>query len=59
VIKLLSGTSDSNIPFNELIKLLTNLGFNIRVKGSPHIFYREDIEEIINIQPHGGKAKPY
>ncbi len=59
LINLLSGTSDSNIPFNELIKILTNLGFNSRVKGSHHIFYREDIEEIINIQPKGGKAKPY
>lgn len=28
-------------------------------KGSHHIYYREDIPEIVNIQPNGSKAKPY
>jgi hypothetical protein len=27
--------------------------------GSHRIFYKEGIEEIINIQPNGSKAKPY
>jgi len=27
--------------------------------GSHRIFYKEGVEEIINIQPKGGKAKPY
>jgi hypothetical protein len=31
----------------------------MRIKGSHHIFYREDIEEILNLQPSGGNAKPY
>ncbi len=35
------------------------LGFNCRIKGSHHIFYKDGIDEIINLQPDGSKAKPY
>lgn len=31
----------------------------MRIKGSHHIFYKEDVEEIINLQPQNNKAKPY
>jgi len=31
----------------------------IRVNGSHHIFSRENVEEIINLQPKNGQAKPY
>jgi hypothetical protein len=27
--------------------------------GVCHIFYKQDIEEILNVQPIGNKAKPY
>ena len=57
--KLLSGSSDTNFNFAELCSLLIHLNFKERVKGSHHIFYREDIQEIINIQPKEGKAKAY
>ena len=57
--KILIGKSDQNININELINLLLNLGFEQRIKGSHHIFYKEGIEEIINIQPKGNKAKAY
>lgn len=57
--KLLSGSSDTNFNFNELCSLLIRLSFKERIKGSHHIFYRDDIQEIINIQPKGGKAKAY
>jgi len=41
-------------------KLLLDLGFNERIKGSHHIFYRNDVIEIINLQPlPDGKAKSY
>jgi hypothetical protein len=30
-----------------------------RIKGDHHIFTREDIEEILNLQPKGSQAKPY
>jgi predicted RNA binding protein YcfA (HicA-like mRNA interferase family) len=59
VMKILSGQSDNNIEFAELIKLLLQLNFEERIKGSHHIYYNEKIEEIINLQPQQQKAKPY
>lgn len=57
--KILSGASDANIPFDKLCQLLIKLGFDERIRGSHHIFTREDVEEILNIQPKKGKAKVY
>jgi hypothetical protein len=57
--KLLSGFSDRNMDFDELRSLLLKLGFEERIKGSHHIYFKEGIEDIINIQPINGKAKPY
>lgn len=59
VVKVLTGQSDHNINFNELCNLLTRFGFNKRIKGSHHIFYKENVNEIINLQEVNGKAKPY
>lgn len=59
LLKILAGTSDANISFNDLCLLLKNSGFEERIKGGHHIFTREDIEEILNIQPKESKAKPY
>jgi predicted RNA binding protein YcfA (HicA-like mRNA interferase family) len=56
---ILSGNSDNNINFNDLTRLLENLGFEFRIKGSHHIFFKRNINEIINIQPKGIKAKDY
>lgn len=58
--KILLGNSDSNIGFSELRNLLVSIGFNERIKGSHHIFTRDTIREIINIQPNSeNKAKAY
>ncbi len=57
--QILDGRSDANIPFSGLCNLLEALGFRERVKGSHHIFVKDGVEEIINLQPQGGKAKPY
>ena len=58
--KILRGTSDTNIPFEPLCNLLKTQGFSMRVKrSSHHIFTKEGVEEIINLQPKDGKAKPY
>lgn len=58
--KLLSGLSDKNIRFQDLNKILNDFGFSVRIKGDHHIFYKEGIEEIINLQPlKNGKAKAY
>jgi hypothetical protein len=57
--KILLGTSDSNIPFAQRSQLLRTLGFDERICGSHYIFSKEGIEEILNLQPKQGKAKPY
>jgi len=58
--KVLSGLSDKNIRLQGLRKLLTNFGFSERIKGDHHIFFKEGILEIINLQPlKNGKAKAY
>lgn len=57
--KILSGTSDSNISFEQLCQLLRRLGFDERIRGSHHIYTKEGVEEILNLQPKQGKAKAY
>ena len=57
--RILRGTSDANIRFGELRRLLLHLEFSERVRGSHHIFTRRDVEEILNLQPRRGNAKPY
>jgi len=57
--KILGGTSDANIPFSGMCQLLRRMGFEERIRGSHHIFTKEGVEEILNIQPKGTKAKPY
>ena len=58
--KVLSGLADKNLRFEDLKKLLSDFGFSVRIKGDHHIFYKEGIEEIINLQPlRDGKAKAY
>lgn len=57
--RVLRGESDADIPFKELCNLLIKLGFNERVRGDHHIFTRNMVEEIINLQPRGSKGKNY
>ncbi len=57
--RVLRGTSDANIPFDGLRQLLVRLGFAERTRGSHHIFTKDGVEEILNLQPKGGHAKPY
>jgi hypothetical protein len=53
------GASDANIRFSDLALLMRDLGFEERVRGSHHIFTREGIEEMLNLQPRGSMVKPY
>ena len=57
--KILRGTADKNIPFNELCQTLHYLGFEVRIKGSHHIFFKAGVDEILNLQPNQAQAKPY
>jgi len=56
---ILSGRNDQSIRFTELSHLLIAMGFNERIKGDHHIFYRAGVEEILNLQPKGSQAKAY
>ena len=56
---ILMHRSDSNVSFAELCQLLKNLGFDERIRGDHHIFTNARVEEILNIQPKGTKAKLY
>ena len=58
--KILSGLNDKNIKFNDLRRLILDLGFSERIKGSHHIYFKTGIIEIINLQSlKDGKAKAY
>ena len=57
--RLLSGTSDAAIRFDDLCSLLESLSFEKRVKGSHHLFRKVGIEEKINLQRDDSNAKPY
>ena len=58
--KVLSGLSDKNLLFRDLVKLVSDLGFSERTKGDHHILFKDGVEEIINLQPlKDGKAKAY
>lgn len=59
--RLLSGTADPAFRFDDLCALLRRLGFAERQRGgSHHVFTRDGVSEILNLQPRGGgEAKPY
>ncbi len=56
---ILDGISDKNINFNQLCNLLKSLGFVEHIRGSHHIFRKDEIVERINLQKDGTKAKAY
>ena len=57
--RVLRGTSDANISFEDLRGLLRHLGFDERTRGSHHIFTKDGVVEILNLQPRGSQAKRY
>ena len=59
LVQILRGASDASVSFDGLCQLLRHLGFDDRIRGSHHIFTREGVEEILNLQPIGSKAKAY
>lgn len=59
VFQILRGLSDANIAFDDLQHLLEHLGFELRIRGSHHIFRKTGVIEKINLQRQGAKAKSY
>jgi len=57
--RVIRGTCDAAIGFEEICGLLRRLGFQERIRGSHHIFTRSDVVEILNLQPRNHQAKPY
>lgn len=57
--RVLRGNADANIRFGDLCVLLEHLGFTARIRGDHHIYTRDGVEEILNLQPRDGKAKAY
>ena len=57
--RVLSGTADAAIRFDELCHLLASMGFEERVRGSHHVFRRLGVPEMINLQRDGAQAKAY
>ena len=57
--QILSGRSDKNINFDDLCNLLISYGFEMRIRGSHHVFRKSGIDEKPNLQRDGNKAKPY
>jgi hypothetical protein len=57
--QVLRGTSDANIPFDDLCGLLERLGFQRRIRGSHNIFRQEGVADKPNLQKQGKNAKVY
>ncbi len=59
LLQVLRGSSDANIGFDNLCQLLKRLGFEESIRGSHHNFRKEGVEQKINLQEDGSKAKAY
>ena len=57
--RILRGAADSNIEFDPLRELLRRLGFRERIRGGHHIFSKDGVAEILNLQSRGRHAKAY
>ena len=57
--RILLGGADANVDFDDLCGVLFSLGFSERQKGSHHIFSKTGVEDLVNLQREGSKAKPY
>lgn len=56
---VMSGFSDNNIRFRDLRSVLLEFGFDERIKGSHHIYTKDGIETMLNLQKDGDMAKAY
>lgn len=54
-----NGSKDASIRFADLCRLLRDLGFAERTKGSHFVYTRDGIPNIVTLQGYGGFAKRY
>ncbi len=59
LIKILKGDSDKNIRFHEMQTLLLKLGFEERKRGSHHVYRKQGVNSLINLQKDNGYCKSY
>lgn len=59
LLAILTGTQDADLLFADVQLVLDRLDFQRRIKGDHFIYTKDGVEEIINLQPRGNKAKPY
>jgi hypothetical protein len=59
LFQILRGTADANVPFDDLCRLLQQVGFEERIRSSHHMFRKAGVIEKINLQREGSKAKVY
>ncbi len=57
--RLMGARVDADISFSDLCRLFVRLGFVERIRGDHPIFTQDGVQEILNLQPKGGLAKPY
>lgn len=57
--QLLGGRADANVGYEAICALLRRLGFQQSSRGSHHMFRRAGVEELLNLQRDGDKAKVY
>jgi hypothetical protein len=56
--KVMSGTSDANIRFDDLCHLLVRLGWDMRQGKGSHVTFLKGAK-FLNLQDRGGKVQPY
>ncbi|MBK9444477.1 MAG: type II toxin-antitoxin system HicA family toxin [Comamonadaceae bacterium] len=59
LLRLLRGTSDNSIGFQELCGLLAHLGFQMHTRGSHHVFSKLGVAELINHSAMVRTQNPY
>lgn len=59
IARILRGQSDSNLKFDDIRKLLIQLGFIERIRGSHHVFVMPGSDILMNLQRDGRLAKAY
>ncbi len=58
-LRIVEGKSDAGIAFDDLVNLLLHFGFELRTRGSHHVFRKAGVVEKVNLQKDGNVAKPY
>lgn len=60
LLRRIAAGETSNVRFDDLLRLATMLGFELkRRSGSHHILRHPDLSEALNLQDAAGEAKPY